>query len=82
MTQFTPLDADPEFGVLLSGYLQEAARRVRDAIETMCKQTLAQESTDHGVLVQHHTDGTVTVTLSPEVPFGQIEHHHDEGAWI
>lgn len=53
-------------------YIDEQVRLNDDAIETMIEMMLVQDGTDYGVLVLSNPDGTVTVGLSPGLPFGRI----------
>lgn len=60
--------------------VQEAYRRQRQAIDEMCERMLTQDGTDCGILVETKFEGMKAwseVTLSPEVPFGEI--HYKEG---
>jgi hypothetical protein len=71
---------ESDFPGLISEYVEAQLRRNNAAVETVYERMLTQEGTDYGVLVENNADGTVTVTLSPSVPFGQIHYQESPGA--
>lgn len=65
-----PSEAIHNFGLLVADQI----RNNNAAIEEMCEKMLMQDGTGYGVLVENNPDSTVTVTLTPEVPFGEIHY--------
>jgi isocitrate dehydrogenase len=52
---------------VIQAYVREQIRRNDDAIEAMCERMLVTPG-DYGVLVVDNPDGTVTASLSHDVP--------------
>lgn len=63
---------EPNFQNLIRDAVNAQVQANYDAVETMCWKMLEQTKPRYGVLVEPQEDGTVKVTLSPEVPFMTI----------
>lgn len=59
--------------------IREQVRRNDAVIEEACWVMLRQTGTQYGVLVETNTNGTVTATLTPEVPYAEI--HYAPTQW-
>ena len=58
----------------IGDFIQEHIGRVNAAIEEACEAAL--QDGRYGVLVVHHRDQSVTVSVSPLVPYGFIHEHY------